>query len=141
MGRPSKKDRIIEAVDEYLTKAICESPDEYSIDAKTISEVVNCSRASIYNYGLQDKIREASDKQAKFYKRNGGSGKRTLHDIIDDLRVEIKRVETHNLNLLERLNLVEANAERLGIDPEELYKPVMTPSRLTPRTGRKRLVK
>jgi Transposase len=37
-----------------------------------------------------------------------------------------------------RLNLVEANAKRLGIDPEQLERPISKPSRQQRNAGRRR---
>jgi hypothetical protein len=37
--------------------------------------------------------------------------------------------------LLAHLAIIEANAVRLGIDPEELYKPILKPVHMVSRAG------
>jgi hypothetical protein len=48
----------------------------------------------------------------------------------------VKLAEERNKHLVARLALVEANAARLGIDPEELYRPVMRPMRNVSHAGK-----
>jgi len=49
---------------------------------------------------------------------------------------ELKLAEEGNKHLVARLALVEANAAGLGIDPEELYRPVMKSVRTHSHAGK-----
>jgi len=53
-------------------------------------------------------------------------------------RQELEKQVQVNKGLVKRLALVEYNAARLGIDPEELYKPMPKPIRSTSRAGSRR---
>jgi hypothetical protein len=41
----------------------------------------------------------------------------------------------HLLALVTRIAIMEANAARLGFDPEEMFKPILKPVRATSRAG------
>ncbi len=55
---------------------------------------------------------------------------------IQRLQEEVKQAEVRNKHLVARIALVEANAVRLGIDPEELYRPMMKPVRAVSHAGK-----
>lgn len=131
MGRKSRRDTITEAVRAYLAEAETQPADTHPLDIGSVAIAVGCARSSIYNYGLQDEILAASQRQHEL-EQTQPTG---LKGLIHQLRDEIAAMETRNLALLERLNLVEANAVRLGVDPEELYRALLKPPRQTPRTG------
>jgi hypothetical protein len=131
MGRKSKRDVVTEAVRDYLAEAEMRSADTHPLDVGSVAAAVGCARSSIYNYGLQDEILAAAQKQCE-REQVQPTG---LKGLIQQLRNEIAAMETRNLALLERLNLVEANAVRLGVDPEDLYHPLLKPPRQVPRTG------
>jgi len=134
MGRKSKRDTVTEAVQHYLTEAEAQSPDTHPLDVGSVAAAVGCARSSIYNYGLQNDILMAAQRQRE-REQTQPTG---LKGLIHQLRDEITAMETRNLALLEQLNLVEANAARLGVDPEELYRPLLKPPRHAPTTGRRR---
>lgn len=129
MGRKSKRDVVAEVVRTYLAEAETHSADTHPLDVGSVAAAVGCARSSIYNYGLHNDILAAAQRQREQIQRIGKG-------LIHQLRDEITAMETRNKALLERLNLVEANAMRLGIDPEELYRSLLKPPRQTPGTGR-----
>lgn len=131
MGRKSRRDTITEAVRAYLAEAETQPTDTHPLDVGRVATAVGCARSSIYNYGLEDAILAASQRQRE-REQTQPTG---LKGLIHQLRDEIAAMETRNLALLERLNLVEANAVRLGVDPEELYRPLLKPPRQAPRIG------
>ncbi len=55
--------------------------------------------------------------------------------MIQQLRVELAKSETRNKALIAQLRLIEANAKRLGIDPEELYRQMDKPPRIVSYAG------
>ncbi len=132
MGRKSQEAELTAAVQEYLEAVRRGQPDVCQLDVKSVAAALGVSRTSIYKYGLDKSIREAQQQQAA-----EGSGKpRQLSHMLADLRQELKQTEIRNKALLRRLNVVEANAARLGIDPEELYRPLVKPVRVLFHAGR-----
>src|SRR5258708_11456465 len=57
----------------------------------------------------------------------------TLFRSLAERDARITQLERANQLLLARIALVEANAQRLSIDPAELWKPVTPPPRLVDR--------
>jgi hypothetical protein len=133
MGRKSKREVVTEVVRTYLAQAEVHSADTHPLDVGSVAAAVGCARSSIYNYGLHNDILAAAQRQ----RERQPTPRTGLKGLIHQLRDEITAMETRNLALLERLNLVEANAMRVGIDPEELYRPLLKPPRQTPGTGRR----
>lgn len=135
MGRQNKHEAVTKAVRAYLALAESRSADEYPLDMGSVAIAVGCARASLYNYGLQTEILAAAERQRE---RQQLPAKGGLKGQLRQLRAEMAVMEQRNLALLEQLNLVEANAVRLNIDPEELYRPLPLPSRQVSQAGRKK---
>jgi hypothetical protein len=135
MGRQYKCEAVTEAVRAYLSLAESRSPDEYPLDVGSVAMAVGCARASLYNYGLQLEILAAAARQRERQQLPANGG---LKEQLRQLRAEMAVIQQRNLALLERLNLVEANAARLNIDPEELYRPLPLPPRQVSQAGRKK---
>lgn len=135
MGRQNKREVVTKAVRAHLSLAESRSSDEYPLDVSSVAIAVGCARASLYNYGLQTEILAAAERQRKHQQLPAKGG---LKGQLHQLRVEMATMEQRSLALLERLNLVEANAVRLNIDPEELYRPLPLPPRQVSQAGRKK---
>ena len=131
MGRLSKREQVTAAVNAYLTLAETRSPEEFPLDVGSVAKAAGCVRASLYNYGLQHTILAAAQRQRLHHPARTSS-----ENVLRQLRAELAACEQRNRALLERLNLIEANALRLGIDVDTLYQPLLKPSRLLPSTGR-----
>lgn len=134
MGRKSQEAEIIAAVQSYLEATQRSKPGECRLDVKSVAAVLGVSRTSLYKYGLDKLIKEAQQQMSEQMKGAGEKPPR-LSNMLADLRQELKLMERRNKALVARLNLVEANAARLGIDPEELYRPLTKPVRIVPRAG------
>lgn len=137
MGRKSRKEEIARAVREYLAMAEHHPPDEWIIDVKHVAAAVGASRTSLYAYALADEIKAVARRQRE---RSGLSGeavhRRRLRDQIRQLRQELTLADERNKALLAQLAIIETNAARLGIDPEELYRPPAKPVRSVSHAGR-----
>lgn len=138
MGRKSRKEEITRAVHEYLTLAEHRLPDEWIIDVKHVAAAVGASRTSLYAYGLAEEIKAAARRQRE---RSGLSGeavhRRRLRDQLRQLRQELALADERNKALLAHLAIVETNAARLGLDPEELYRLPAKPVRSVSHAGRR----
>lgn len=135
MARPSKQERITQAVRAYLAMAEGQSPETHPLDVGSVAQAVGCVRSSIYNYGLQQDILDAAARQRECHQADPDSN---LKALLRQLQGDLAAMEVRNQALLERLNLVEANAVRLGVDPDDLYRPLLKPPRQVPNLTRRR---
>ncbi|MCZ7673736.1 MAG: hypothetical protein M5U34_44800 [Chloroflexi bacterium] len=104
-----------------------------------MAAAVGVSRTSLYKYDLAIEIKAAADRQ----RENVGLSDTTLPpyrlgNVVRQLRQELALAETRNKALLGQINIIEANAARLGVDPEELYRPLAKPVRSVSQAGRGR---
>jgi len=139
MGCKSKQAEISVAVRAYLSAGESRPPAQCQLDVAHVAAAAGVSRTSIYKYGLVEEIRAAAQRQreraGKLAGNNAGDRQR---ETIQRLRQELKQSEERNRLLLVQLNLTEANAARLGVDPEELYQPLVKPIRSVSRQGKAR---
>lgn len=130
MGRRSKREQIVKAVRRYIEVAEHRTPDRYPLEVKTVAQSIGCSRTLLYKYDLAAEIQAASGRQrARLGLTTDSQGRRSLADVVTKLRAELALADKRNKALIARLNVVEANAARLGINPEELYREMVRPDR------------
>jgi hypothetical protein len=140
MGRKSQEPELTAAVQSYLEAAQLRKPGDCQLDVKGVAAALGVSRTSLYKYGLDELIKE-SQRQMALPMEDAAKKPPRLSDMMANLRHELKQAAQRNKALVTRLNLVEANATRLGIDPEELYRPLVKPVRVLSHVGRtKKLV-
>lgn len=136
MGCKSKQAEVSTAVRAYLLAGESQMPEQCQLDVAHVAAAVGVSRTSIYKYGLVAEIRAAAQRQREWVgKQVGNNAGDRQRETIQRLRQELKQAEERNRLLLVRLNLIEANAARLGVDPEELYQPLVKPIRSVSRQG------
>lgn len=139
MPRSSKEDEVRKKVLAYLKNAEAGDPSDFPIDVRNISRRVRCSPTTIYKYGLENEISAARKRQANNNPEARRASKRQKDkNAIRAVRSELEKHTQINKGLVARLALVEYNAARLGIDAEELYKPMPKPIRSTSRAGKRR---
>lgn len=139
MGRKCKKAEVTNAVRAFLAMAITQPPDEYAIDVKSVDAAVGVSRTSLYKYDLAVEIKAAAGRQREQLGLSGTAlQQRRLSHVVRQLRQELALAEARNKALLGQINIIEANAARLGVDPEELYRPLAKPVRSVSQAGRGR---
>ena len=139
MPRSSKEEEVRKKVLAYLKTAEVGDPTDFPVDVRNISRRVRCSPTTIYKYGLEDDISASRKRQAANNPEARRASKRKRDkDAIRAVRSEIEEYSKINKGLVALLTLVEYNAARLGIDPEELYKPMPKPIRSASRAGMKK---
>lgn len=139
MGCKSKQEEVTRAVRAYLVAGEGRPTEQVQLDVMHVAAAVGVSRTSIYKYGLVEEIRAAARRQRERMGLPAGNGNRhRWRETIQKLREELAQAEERNRLLLAQLNLIEANAARLGIDPEELYQPLAKPIRSVARNGKAR---
>ena len=137
MPRQSQQEKITTALHAYLATAEKHTPEEYPLDVRSVAKALEVSPTTVYKYQLQEYICIAAQRQQENAKQV--SKKLPSHspkERLQRLGEELKLAESHNKHLVARLALVEANAARLGIDPEELYRPVLKPVRMVSHAGK-----
>ena len=136
MPRSSLREELTSRLHEYLAIAEFHSPEEYPLDVKSVAVALNVSRTTLYKYALDEDITAASQQQLE---RAYNSGRRTKHnmleEIISELKARLHMAEERIKQLIARLAMVEANAARLGINPEDLYRPILKPTRDVSHAG------
>lgn len=137
MPRQSQQEELTTALHTYLAIAEKHPPEEYPLDGRSVAKALGVSPTTLYKYQLQEHIRAAANRQRENVKLS--SRKPSLNspkERLQRLGGELKLAEERNKHLVARLALVEANAARLGIDPEELYRPVLKPVRTVSHAGK-----
>jgi hypothetical protein len=136
MARSSIREGIKRKLGEHLAIAETHPPEECPLDVRSIAAVLGVSPTTLYKYGLNREINAAAQRQRE---NMGGSGaateQRFYTDRIRDLTEELKKERERNQGLVARIAIMEANAGRLGFDPEEMYKPIFKPIRTISRAG------
>lgn len=136
MGRPPARDSIEPQVRDYCERASTASPEEMPLSFLGMSRRLKINRATLKKY-FSDLILESQRKQKAHPNSTARQRRRReFADIVSGKDKTITEMEHRNKALLARLALVEINAARLGINPEELYAPVPKPDRRVSRAGR-----
>lgn len=132
MARPSEAERVRRLVLDDIARAETAEPGQYPINLYAVSRRTGVHRATIKKYDLLDLITQAAARQNS---SRLTEAQRTRRDAADRLKAkdaELESLRRRGEALAARLALVEGNAQRLGIDPSELYRPVEAPPRTTP---------
>lgn len=136
MPRQSQKEELTARLQAYLAVAEMHTVDEYPLDCRSVIKKLGVSPTTFYKYNLRELVDAAESRQRERGKLTGkGSRFDPLKERVQKLKEEVKQAEERNKHLVARIALVEANAARLGIDPEELYRPVMKPIRTVSHAG------
>jgi hypothetical protein len=136
MPRQSKQEELTRALHAYLSIAEMHTPEEYPLGCRGVAKALSVSPTTLYKYRLQEPIRAAEQRQRERGNLVGKNPRlKSSREHIQKLQEEVKQAEARNKHLVARIALVEANAARLGIDPEELYRPVMKPARTVSHAG------
>ncbi|MGA1981111.1 MAG: hypothetical protein ABSG84_01450 [Acidobacteriaceae bacterium] len=127
------------AVREYLLTAEAQSPEQAPLNTLAVAKLLSFDRKTLKKYGLDRDIAAAAERQA----RNGKLSpkeieRRSINDMLRDRDQEIDAMRRRCEALIARVCLAEGNAQRLGIDPTELWKPLPMPDRTLPHTGGRR---
>lgn len=142
MPRSSKEEEVRKKVLAYLKIAEVGDPADFPIDVRNLSRRVRCSPTTLYKYDLENEISASRIRQADNNPETRRASKRQKDkDAIRAVRSEIEEYSKINKGLIARLALVEYNAARLGIEPEDLYRAMPKPIRSSSRAGvsRKRI--
>ena len=127
MPRVSVRDQLHRHLRDYLAIAEAHPPAEMSLDVRSVAAVLHVSPTTLYKYRFNEEINAAERRQRGKTHLSGSE--------IDQLKTELEKERERNRQFVGRIAVIEANAGRLGIDPEELYRAVLKPVRSLSRAG------
>jgi hypothetical protein len=136
MSRPSVQDTLKRRLTEHLAIAETYPPEERPLDVRSVAAVLRISPTTLYKYGLNRQINAAEQRQ----RENGFiAGAAIEQDYfkgeIRKLTEETEKERERSKGLVGRIAIMEANAARLGFDPEEMHQPILKPVRTMSRAG------
>lgn len=135
MPRPKLQEKVRAAVQEYLTSAETLSSEEAPLNVSAVAQHLGFNRKTLKKYGLDREIAEAAERQASHGRLSPKEmEQRSRTDMLRARDLEIEAMRRRCEALVARVCLAEGNAQRLGIDPTELWKPLPVPDRSLPHT-------
>lgn len=139
MPRPSMENEVREAVRVYLATAVARSPEEAPLHVLAVAKQTGFDRKTLKKYGLDMEIAAAAAEQAKGRELSPReTQRRSQADALHDRDQEISALRQRCESLVARICIAEGNAQRLGIDPVELWKPLTMPNRSVSHAGSQR---
>jgi len=133
----SKEEETRNKVRGYLRRAVTEPPEEYPITYMELQRQTGIDRRTVKKH-MQDEVEQAKREQE--LNATGATPaekeKIAFQEKLEAREQRIEELEEENERLLRKLLLVEANAQRLGIDPDELYKSIRRTDQSVSRAGR-----
>lgn len=132
MARPAIQDVATTKVESYIEAAIHASPAEMPLSTLAVAKAVGHDRRVLAKYGLDARIAEAAKIQKRTFRSSADQSRRVMDERLAAASTSAEQMRAQLNALLARLALVEGNAKRIGIDPEELYRPMLPPDRSLP---------
>jgi hypothetical protein len=136
--RPSVEDNVRRAVKDYLATAVSMSAEEAPLNVLAVAKQIGFDRKTLKKYSLDIEIGAAAKQQSQSGRLSPReTGRRSQADSLRDRDHEIAALRGRCEGLVARICLAEGNAQRLGIDPVELWKPLVMPDRSVSHAGNK----
>lgn len=132
MARPSIESTVTEKVTKYIEESVALPYGRMPLSTLAVAKAIGHDRRVLKKYGLDVVISTADKKASRGAKSGQDAKRRSLEERIDAEKHENEKLTAQVNSLLAQLALVEGNAKRLGVDPEELYKPITPPDRRVP---------
>lgn len=92
-----------------------------------------------FHWGSRMTVEEVAQALSVQHAETGRAGAVTEQQIykdrIRDLTQELENERRRSMKLVARIAVMEANAARLGLDPEEMHRPLLKPLRSVSRAG------
>jgi hypothetical protein len=136
MPRLSVREDLLRRLREHLAVAEAHAAEECPLDVRSVAAALGVSPTTLYKYSFNREINAAEQLQLECGHLSGSEiEKRSFHDQVHGLSLELEKERERNKTLVARIAIMEANAARLGFDPEEMYKPILKPVRTVSRAG------
>ena len=139
MSRPSVRDELKRRLMEHLAIAEAHPPEECALNVRPVAAALRISPTTLYKYRLNHEINSAEQRQRENSFIAGAAFEQDyVKGEIRKLTEEIEKERERSKGLVGRIAIIEANAARLGFDPEEMHKPILKPVRTMSRAGTNR---
>jgi transcription termination factor Rho len=136
MPRSSVREDLLRRLRDHLAVAETHAPEESPLDVRSVAAELGVSPTTLYKYGFNREINAAEQRQREDVHVSGREiERRSFHDQVQGMSQELEKERERNKALVARIAIMEANAARLGFDPEEMYKPILKPVRTVSRAG------
>jgi hypothetical protein len=136
MPRASVREDLLRRLREHLAVAEAHTQENCGLDVRSVAAALGVSPTTLYKYGFNREINAAEQRQRECGHVSGREiERRSFHDQVHGLSQELEKERERNKALVARIAIMEANAARLGFDPEEMYKPIFKPVRTVSRAG------
>ena len=135
MPRPAIEERVRQAVRDDLALAVNKLPGEAPLNVLAVAKRTAFDRKTLKKYGLDVEIAAAARQQSRGGKLSPQGQRRSHTDALHQRDQEIALLRQRCEGLVAQICLVEGNAQRLGIDPTEPWKPLPAPDRSASRAG------
>ena len=136
MPRLSIHEKLKHRLHDHFAIAETHPPQECPLDVRSVASLLRVSPTTLYKYGLNREINAAEQRQREDTGRAGAAIEQHFYkDRIRDLTQELENERQRSKNLVSRIAIMEANAARLGFDPEEMHRPLLKPLRSVSRAG------
>src|SRR6266576_2880709 len=130
MARSSIREELKRRLSDHLALAETHPPDECPLDVRSVATALRISPTTLYKYALNRDINAAEQRQRENMWLSGAAIEQQFYtDRIGHLTAELQQELQRSKTLIARIAIMEANAARLGFDPEEMYKPILKPLR------------
>ena len=137
MPRPKLEEKVRDTVRTYLLTAETQSAEEAPLNTLAVARRVGFNRKTLRKYGLDAEIARSREKQAHNGKTSAReSQRRDYSETLHERNCEIETLRRRCEALVAQVCLAEGNAQRLGIDPTDLWIPLLVPDRSVPHTGK-----
>lgn len=124
---------------DHLAIAEAYPAEERALDVRSVAAALRISPTTLYKYGFNHEINAAEQRQRENAFIAGAAFEQDyFKGEIRRLTEEIEKERERSKGLVGRIAIMEANAARLGFDPEEIHKPILKPVRTMSRTGASR---
>jgi hypothetical protein len=137
LPRPPAEDEVRKAVRDYLAAAVSKSAEEAPLNVLAVAKQTGFDRKTLKKYGLDIEVAKAAKQQAQAGRLSlREAARRSQADALHDRDQEIADLRRRCEDLVARICLSEGNAQRLGIDPVELWRPLAMPDCSVPHAGK-----
>jgi hypothetical protein len=136
MPRSGVREDLLRRLRDHLAVAEAHAPEESRLDVRSVAAALGVSPTTLYKYGFNREINAAEQRQRENVHVSGREiERRSFHNQVHGLPQELEKERERNKALVARIAIMEANAARLGFDPEEMYKLISKPLRTVARAG------
>lgn len=134
MANRAKDAEVRDAVDRYLAEARINPPATHPISVNALSKALGFHRNTLGKYVNEEELERSREEQARFARSRFGRQKQEADEKIARRDTEIALLRGRCESLILQIAKAEGNAQRLGIDPAELWKPLEAPPHSVPNS-------